>query len=66
LGTEPLRVETLSQRLGLTFSEYYQGKELGYSLKELEMIKKLELNDLNDFIKQHGEINDLSYAIVTK
>jgi predicted Zn-dependent peptidase len=66
LGSEPLRVETLSQRLGRTFSEYYQGKELGYSLKELEMIKKLELNDLNDFIKQHGEINDLSYAIVTK
>ena len=66
LGSEPLRVETLSQRLGRTFSEYYQGKALGYSLKELEMIKKLELADLNDFIKQHGEINDLSYAIVTK
>jgi predicted Zn-dependent peptidase len=66
LGSEPLRVETLSQRLGRTFSEYYQGHELGYSLKELEMIRTLTLDDLNDFIKRHGEIKNISYAIVTK
>jgi predicted Zn-dependent peptidase len=66
LGSEPLRVETLSQRLGRTFSEYYQGKELGYSLKELEMIRTLNLDDLNEFIKRHNEITQLSYAIVTK
>ena len=66
LGSEPLRVETLSQRLGRTFSEYYQGKPLGYSLQELEMIRTLTLEELNDFIKRHGEIRDLSYAIVTK
>lgn len=66
LGSEPLRVETLSQRLGRTFSEYYQGKPLGYSLQELELIRGLTLSELNDFIKRHGEIRNLSYAIVTK
>ena len=66
LGSEPLRVETLSQRLGRTFSEYYQGKPLGSSVQELEMIRTLTLEDVNDLIKRHGEIRDLSYAIVTK
>ena len=66
LGSEPLRVETLSQRLGRTFSEYYAGKPLGHSLQELELIRTLSLDQLNDFIKRHGEIRDLSYAIVTK
>ena len=66
LGSEPLRVETLSQRLGRTFSEYYSGKPLGSSVQELEMIRTLTLDELNDFIKRHGEIKNLSYAIVTK
>jgi predicted Zn-dependent peptidase len=66
LGSEPLRVETLSQRLGRTFSEYYSGKPLGSSVEELESIRNLSLDDLNDFIKRHGEIKNLSYAIVTK
>lgn len=66
LGSEPLRVETLSQRLGRTFSEYYQGKPLGYSLQELELIRHLTLDELNAFIQRHGEIKNLSYAIVTK
>ncbi|MFH0708704.1 MAG: pitrilysin family protein [Pseudomonadota bacterium] len=66
LGSEPLRVETLSQRLGRTFTEYYQGKELGDSLKELEMIRALSLDEVNEFIKRHNEITQLSYAIVTK
>ncbi len=66
LGSEPLRVETMSQRLNRTFMEYYKGYELGHSKKELEKIKNLKLKDLNQFIKKHTEINDLSYAIVTK
>jgi len=66
LGSEPLRVETMSQRLNRTFMEYYKGYELGHSVKELEKIKNLKLKDLNQFIKKHIEINDLSYAIVTK
>ncbi len=64
LGSEPLRVETLSQRLSRAFSEYYRGKELGDSLKELEKIRTLTLDDLNLFIKKHKEIKQLSYAVV--
>lgn len=66
LGSEPLRVETMSQRLNRTFMEFYKDQELGHSKKELELIKKLTLKDLNRFITSHKEINNLSYAIVTK
>jgi len=66
LGSEPLRVETMSQRLNRTFMEFYKGKKLGSSALELEKIKNLKLEDLNAFIKEHKEINELSYAIVTK
>ncbi len=66
LGSEPLRVETLSQRLSRTFLEYYKGQGLGHAAKELELISALKLEDLNVFIKQHKEINDLSFAIVTE
>ncbi|QOY53494.1 insulinase family protein [Candidatus Sulfurimonas baltica] len=66
LGSEPLRVETMSQRLNRTFMEYYKGQEFGHSQKELELIDKLKLKDLNEFIKAHTEILDMSFAIVTK
>ena len=66
LGSEPLRVETLSQRLSRTFMEFYRGEELGHSQKEIELIKNLKLSDLNDYIKKHKEILSLSYAVVTK
>ena len=66
LGSEPLRVETMSQRLNRTFMEYYKGFELGHSERELQMIKDLKLKDLNEYIKSHAEILDLSYSIVTK
>lgn len=65
LGSEPLRVETLSQRLNRTFLEYYKGEEIGHSKKELEKIRALTLEELNDFIARHREILELSYAIVT-
>ena len=66
LGSEPLRVETMSQRLNRTFMEYYKGFKLGHSARELEKIKNLKLKDLNNYIKAHTEINDLSFAIVTQ
>ena len=66
LGSEPLRVETMSQRLSRTFMEYYKGFELGHSNDELEKIKNLKLKDLNSYIKEHTEILDISFAIVTK
>lgn len=66
LGSEPLRNETLSQRLGRAFDEYYKGLPIGFHKEELELIKNLKLKDLNDFIKQHSEIQDLSFSIVSK
>lgn len=66
LGSEPLRVETMSQRLNRTLMEFYKGQEFGHSAKELELIKGLSLKELNEFIASHVEINDLSFAIVTK
>lgn len=66
LGSEPLRVETMNQRLSRTFQEYYRGQELDSSKKELEKIQNLSLKELNTFIKQHNEITQLSFAIVTR
>jgi len=66
LGSEPLRVETMSQRLNRTFMDFYKGQELGHSVKELELIRELKLKDLNEFIKSHKEILEMSFAIVTK
>lgn len=66
LGSEPLRVETMGQRLNRTFMQYYKGQELGHSEKELKKIKDLKLKDLNEFIKSHREILEMSFAIVTK
>ncbi len=65
LGSEPLRVETLNQRVGRAFNEYYSGAGLGFSKEKLEIIKNLKLKDLNKFIKEHSEIGKLSFFIVT-
>ena len=66
LGSEPLRNETLSQRLSQAFHEYYNGYDLGHSKKVLKQIEGLSLKDLNDFIKKHKEITKLSFSIVSK
>ena len=65
-GSEPLRSETLSQRLNRAFTLYYRGLEQDYSKKELEKIQNLELKDLNHYIKSHNEINNLTFSIVRK
>ena len=65
-GSEPLRSETLSQRLNRAFTLYYRGLEPNYSQKELEKIQNLELADLNNYIKSHNEINNLTFSIVRK
>lgn len=65
-GSEPLRNETLSQRLNRAFTLYYRGLEQDYAKKELEKIQNLTLKDLNDYIKSHNEINNLTFSIVRK
>lgn len=64
-GSEPLRVETFSQRLSRSFNLFYKGLEQDYPQKDLQMIENLSLEDLNKFIKQHSEISNLTFSIVT-
>ena len=66
LGSEPLRTETLSQRLNRAFTLYYRGLEQSHSKKELEKIENIKLEDLNNYIKSHKEIKKLSFSIVRK
>ncbi len=65
LGSEPLRNETLSQRLNRAFHEYYNNQPLGYTKEELKKIEAIKLSELNDFIKRHKEIAKLSFSVVT-
>lgn len=65
LGSDPLRRETLMQRISIAFNEYYKGLGLGYSHEELQKIEAMTLEQLNQFIQNHGEIANLSYSIVT-
>ncbi len=65
-GSEPLRNETLSQRLHRAYMLYYKGLGLDYSKKELEKIQNLTVEDLNDYIKSHKEIKNITFAIVRK
>ena len=66
LGSEPLRNETLAQRLNKAFTLYYRGLDQDYSKKELEKIQNLKLEDLNKYIKSHKEINNLTFSIVRR
>lgn len=66
LGSEPLRNETLSQRLSKSFTLYYRGLAQDYSKKELQEIKNLSLKDLNSYINSHKEIENLTFSIVRK
>ncbi|SFV71371.1 Zinc protease-like protein [hydrothermal vent metagenome] len=66
LGSEPLRTETLSQRLGRAFSDYYYERPLGFAKIQLEKLEAVTLEEVNTFIKSHTELSDLSFAIVTK
>ena len=65
-GSEPLRSETLAQRLNRAFTLYYRGLEPDYAKKELDKIQNLKLEDLNKYIKSHNEINNLTFSIVRK
>ncbi|SFZ97731.1 Zinc protease-like protein [hydrothermal vent metagenome] len=66
VGSEPLRMETLSQRLGRAYNEYYYDRPLGFSKEQLKKIEDVTLDEMNAFIKSHKELSDLTFAIVTK
>lgn len=65
LGSEPLRNETLSQRLGTAFNNYYNGLPLDFNRQVLEEISRLTLEEVNRYIQAHKEIAKLSFAIIT-
>jgi len=64
IGSEPLRNETLQQRIGNAFHAYYNGKPLDYRRKELALIKEIKREKINQFIREHAEIGEISFAIV--
>ena len=66
IGSEPLRNETLAQRLIRKFNEYYFDLGKDYYQKELELIKNTSLDEINEFIFRHKEIKKISFSIVTK
>ena len=65
LGSEPLRNETLSQRLGHAFQDYYNNRPLGSAMENLKKIESMKLEELNGFIKKHKEIAEISFSVVT-
>ena len=64
VGSEPLRNETLQQRIGNAFNAYYNGKPLQYRIEELKQIEAIGLEQINHFIRSHAEITEISFAIV--
>ncbi|WRA95971.1 insulinase family protein [Helicobacter pylori] len=65
LGSEPLRNETISSRLNTTYNYFYLDLPLNFNQTLLNQIQKMSLKEINDFIKAHTEINDLTFAIVS-
>lgn len=64
LGSEPLREETLSQRLDAKFGNYFKGLPLDNHKRDIQKIANLTLDEINTFIKSHKEILDLSVSVV--
>ena len=66
LGSEPLRTETLSQRLHRAYNDYYYERPLDFAKVQLEKIESVTLDEINTFIKAHTELSNISFSIVTK
>jgi len=64
MGSEPLRTETLAQRLNRAFMLFFKDLSQNYPKQELEKIQNLKLEDLNEYIRSHKEINNLTFSIV--
>lgn len=64
LGSKVLKQETISQRLNQKYANFNMGLSLNYDDILIEKIKKLTLEELNEYIKKHDEINNLSISIV--
>lgn len=65
LGNEPLKKETLSQRLNTKFQNFYLGLPIDFDQIQLEQIQNISLDIINSYIKSHVELNDLTFSILT-
>jgi predicted Zn-dependent peptidase len=66
IGSEPLRNETLTQRLLKRFNEIYLNLPENYYDTEPDLIKNVSIQEVNEFIKKHPEIKNLTFSVVTK
>ncbi len=64
LGSRVLGDETLSQRLGKKYSNFHRNLPLDYDKTLTQKIKDLSLEELNEYIKSHKEVNNLSFSVV--
>lgn len=64
LGSRVLGQETLSQRMNKKYANFAKGLPLDFDDTLANNIKNLSLEELNIYIKPHGEINNLSFSIV--
>ncbi len=64
IGSEPLRNETLAQKLIKKFKEYYFDLGEEYYTKELKLIENTKLEEINKFIKNNRP-KKLNFSIVT-
>ncbi|EDP5243872.1 insulinase family protein [Campylobacter jejuni] len=64
IGSTPLRYESLSKRLSMSFNEFYQDLNLGYYKEELKLMEKVKLEIINAYIKKHQELLNISFASI--
>ena len=66
VGSEPLRTETLSQRLSRAYNEFYYERPLGFSKEQLKKLEAVTLEEMNAFITSHKELSNITFSVVTK
>ncbi len=65
LGSRVLSDETISSRLGKKYNNFYRNLPLDYDKEIIQKIKDLTLDELNQYIRSHKEINNLSFSVVS-
>lgn len=66
VGSEPLRTETLSQRLHRAYNEFYYERPQGFTKAQLKKLEAVTLEEMNAFIRSHKELSKITFSIVTK
>ncbi|PSM51783.1 peptidase, M16 family [Campylobacter blaseri] len=66
VGSVSLTQETMFQRVNTKQDNFYKGYEFDEISKRIKQIKELTLDELNQFIKAHTEIGNLSFAVLSK